>query len=42
MLAETVQQANHIFSLPAGPAIRTAKSATKTASVIIMHEIRMP
>jgi hypothetical protein len=35
MLAEIVQQANHIFSLPTGPTIRTAKSATKTVPVII-------
>jgi hypothetical protein len=39
MLAETVQQANHVSSLPTGPAIKTAKIATKTASVMIMPEM---
>jgi hypothetical protein len=39
MLAETVQQANNVFSLPTGPANKTAKIATKTASVIIMPEM---
>jgi hypothetical protein len=36
MLADTVQQANHVFSLPAGPAIKTAKNATNNAPVILM------
>jgi hypothetical protein len=39
MLAETVQQANHCFSLPTRPAIKTAKSATKNAPVIKIHEM---
>jgi DNA topoisomerase IB len=39
MLTETVQQDTHVFSLPTGPAIKTAKSATDTASVIIMPEM---
>jgi hypothetical protein len=39
MLAETVQQANHVFSLPIGPAIRSAKSTTNNTPVIIMPEI---
>jgi hypothetical protein len=39
MLPETVQQVSHIFSLPTVPAIKTAKIATKTASVIIMPEM---
>jgi hypothetical protein len=38
-LAETVQQANHVFSLPTGPTIRTAKNTTKFAPVIIMPEM---
>jgi hypothetical protein len=36
MLAETVQQANHMFALPTGPTTRTAKITTKTAPVISM------
>jgi hypothetical protein len=39
MLAETVQQANFFLSLPTGPSIKTEKSATKNASVIIMPEL---
>jgi hypothetical protein len=39
MLAETVQQAYHVFSLPTGPVIKTANSATKNAPVIIMPEM---
>jgi hypothetical protein len=34
-----VQQANHVFSLPTGPSIKTAKIATKTASAIIVPEM---
>jgi hypothetical protein len=36
MLAETVQQANHVFSFPNGPVSKTAKSATNNAPVIII------
>jgi hypothetical protein len=38
MIAETVQQFNHVFSLPTGPAIRTAKRTTNTAPFIITSE----
>jgi hypothetical protein len=36
MLAETVQHANHVLSLPTGPAIKTAKSAIKNEPMIVM------
>jgi hypothetical protein len=39
MLAETVQQANHVVSLPTGPSIKTAESATKNAPAIIRPEM---
>jgi hypothetical protein len=33
ILEETVQQANHYFSLPTGPAIKPGKSATKNVLI---------
>jgi hypothetical protein len=36
MLAETVQHANHILSLPTGPANKIANSASKNEPVVIM------
>jgi hypothetical protein len=39
MLAETVQKANHIFSLPTGPSVRTAKSTTQTEQLIIIPKM---
>jgi hypothetical protein len=39
MLAETVQQTNHVLSLPTEPAIKIAKSATKNEPVIIIPEM---
>jgi hypothetical protein len=39
MLAETVQHATHIFTLPTGPSIKTAESAIKNAPAIIMPEM---
>jgi hypothetical protein len=39
MLAETVQHANHVFSLPTGPEIRSPASKTKNTPVIIMPEM---
>jgi hypothetical protein len=35
MLAETVQQANHVFSFPTGPSIKTAKNGTKTLAACL-------
>jgi hypothetical protein len=39
MLSETVQQANHLFSLPVGPAIRSPTSTIKNTPVIIISEM---
>jgi hypothetical protein len=39
MLAETVQQANHVFSLPTGPSIRSPSKNTKDTPIIIMPEM---
>jgi hypothetical protein len=39
MFSEMVQQANHVFSFPTGPAIKIAKSAIKNVPVIIMPEM---
>jgi hypothetical protein len=39
ILAETVQQANHVLSLPTEPAIKTANSAIKNEPVILMPEM---
>jgi hypothetical protein len=39
MLAETVQHANHLFSLPTIPAIQSPESTTKNTPVIIMPEM---
>jgi hypothetical protein len=39
MLAETVQQANHVFSLPTGLTIKTANNAIKNEHVIIIPEM---
>jgi hypothetical protein len=39
MLAETIQQANHVFSLPTGPTIRSPTQNTKDTPIIIMPEM---
>jgi hypothetical protein len=39
MLTETVQQANHVFSLTTGTALRSPESTTKNTPVIIMPEM---
>jgi hypothetical protein len=39
MLSETVQQAFHVFSLPTGPTIKTAKRAIKNSPIVIMPEM---
>jgi hypothetical protein len=39
MLADTVQQANHVFSLPPGPSIRSSEENTKDTPVIIMPDM---
>jgi hypothetical protein len=39
MLAETLQQANYVFSLPTGPTDIKGKSIAKKAPVIIMPEM---
>jgi hypothetical protein len=39
MLAEMVQQTNHVFRLPTGPRIKTSKRADKNTPVIIMPEM---
>jgi hypothetical protein len=39
ILAETVQQASHVFSVTIGPAIKTVKNAPKNEPVIIMPEM---
>jgi hypothetical protein len=36
MLAETVKHANHVFSLPTGPSIRSQSKDTKDTPLIIM------
>jgi hypothetical protein len=39
MLAETVQQSNHVFSLSTGPTIRSPTKNTKYTPIIIMPEM---
>jgi hypothetical protein len=39
MLAETIQQANHIFSLPTGPTIRSPRQNAKDTTIISMPEM---
>jgi hypothetical protein len=39
MLAETKQQANNVFSLPAGPTIRSPTKKANDTSIIIMPEM---
>jgi hypothetical protein len=39
MSAETVQRANHAFSLPTGPSIRSPAENTKDTPIIIMPEM---
>jgi DNA topoisomerase IB len=39
MLAEKVQHANHVFSMPTGPTVRKTKGIKKIAPVIIMPEM---
>jgi hypothetical protein len=39
MLAETIQQANHLFSLSTGPTIRSPTHNTKDTPIIIMNEM---
>jgi hypothetical protein len=39
MLEETVQQANHVFSLPVGPSVTPVLLTTTNEQVIIMPEM---
>jgi hypothetical protein len=38
-VAQTVQQANHVFSLPTGPSMRSPSDSTTDTPIIIMPEI---
>jgi hypothetical protein len=39
MLAETIQQANHVFSLPTGSTISSSTQETPNTPIIIMPEM---